>query len=98
MTKYILNTIKRKKYKEIYEEEFSTIIFRKPSNNNEVDSFVNVNEGRKKIKIKNVPRGMKGQNSEGLGWKYHLYDLIGRDLLYRVETGGLKGPLLRIRN
>lgn len=96
MTQYILKTIKRKQFKEIYEEEFSSIIFRKSSNDNS-DSYVNINEGRKKLKIKNVPRGMKGQNSEGLGWKYHLYDLIGRDLLCRVETGGLKGPLLRIK-
>lgn len=93
MSQYILNTIKRKKYKEIYEEEFSSIIFRRTDS-----SIVPENsEGRKKLKVKNAPRGMKGQNSEGLGWKYHLYDMLGRDILYRVESGGLKGPLLRIK-
>ena len=99
MTKYILQIIKRKQYKEIYEEEFSSIIFKNSLNNSSRINSILMNEegGRKKLKIKNNPRGMKGQNSEGLGWKYHIYDMIGRDLLYRVETGGMKGPLLRIK-
>jgi hypothetical protein len=76
----VRDAIRRKKYKEIREEELSRF------------------EGRAegKNKFRKIPAGSAPEGS-GLGWKYHLYDLIGSGVIERVETGGLQGAMLRIK-
>lgn len=90
MTDYILKMIRRTQYKELSEDKICQTIFQ----NQEFDDIV---DQRYQKKAKKVPRGLKSSAPNGLGWKYHLYDMIGRDLITRVESGGLRGPILRIK-
>lgn len=90
MTDYILKTIRRTQYKEISEEKICQTIF-------QTKEFDDNTEQRYSKKAKKIPRGLTSSAPSGLGWKYHLYDMLGRDLITRVESGGLKGPILRIK-
>jgi hypothetical protein len=104
MTDYILKTIRRTQYKEISEDKICQMIFQSTNhsigsnNSNSNSNPYGLLDRIERKKPRKVPRGLTSEAPTGLGWKYHLYDLIGRDLIYRVETGGLKGHMLRIQS
>jgi hypothetical protein len=94
MTDYVLATIRRRKYKEISEESFSrsNILRIPPPRGGDISRS---GDGSGKNKLRKITNSTSGES--GLGWKYHLYDMLGRGEIERVERGGLQGPMLRLK-